>query len=932
MAGVSRRATSVGRGSLLGRDDELAVIDATVDAATTQGTRSVLVVRGEPGVGKSALVGAVVDGLPDTVQVLRTAGVEAEADLGFAGLQRMLRPLEAEVGSLAPPQRAALDAAFGLVDGAPPSRFHISLAALNLLAAAAIEAPIVAVIDDAHWLDPETLDVLSFVARRLLADRVALLFLTRDGPVSPALLDDLPVLEVGGLADDAAMELLRPHASPPGHDDLVDRLIQETGGNPLALLELAGSIDSGDVREREHQPSPLTVGLRITEHFGAQLAQLPEATRLLLLAAAADPHLERHQIDRVAGALGLVSEDLDPAVQEGLVELTPANVVFRHPLVCSAAYDIGSPPDRRRVHGAIAATLDSTFDLERRAWHRADSVTGPDPEVAADLAEAAGRAATRGAYRSRIELLARSAHATPDNRRRAWRHLAAAAASFVVGDQERASEQTALAKASADDAFVQAQVARSEASLPAAGHQYASGAAQMAAVAVELDRFDRVTARQAALDAACILSIAGDLAEGLDPKRLAAIIRGLPDDPGQPPTVFADLVDGFAAVILDGWMVGAPLLRRAIATWPSQVADPLLVLANSTLAYWAATELFDHDGLRALVEHNLGVSRAAHAVPVEWATHVFRVRLLVFEGRLREAELAIAEWRDVDELLGRDENNLPMLQVELLALRGDPTAAGPALEALRVLGRIHGQGSCLMMAATAEALMANAAGDYQAAARLVRPVVDDDTTGYRALALTELVEAAVRTGEEQVALDAAALVAERAEAADNDVARGLAARCAALVAGHDDAEERYQAAIGYFESTSTVRELARTHLVYGEWLRRRKRRTDARRELRTAFELYSEMGAAGFAERARVELMATGEHARKRSPETAADLTPREQQIVALVEAGATNAEIGERLYISANTVDYHLRKVFRKLGISSRRQLIRAATIPASE
>jgi DNA-binding CsgD family transcriptional regulator len=904
--------------NIIGRHAELEEMRAVLDASLN-GDKSVLVVRGEPGVGKTSLVDAFVASVPADVRVFRTEGVESEADLGYAGLHRLLRPLLLLADALPTPQRSALNTAFGLADGAPPHRLHAGLAALSLLAEIAAASPTLCVIDDAHWLDPESLDALAFVARRLYADPVAMVFVVREAVPPP--LQGFPVLPLKGLTEADATAVLNRLFPRPFGPAVASRIVTETGGNPLALHELARTFSADQLNGHAAQPRPLPIASILEDRFAQRFLRLPAQTQRLLVVLAADQRVDRHALAGAAARLGLELGALDAAENAGLIAVGD-DIRFCHPLVRSACYRAANQTHRRQAHHALAETLDAERDVERRAWHLALGAVTADEGIASALVAAASKAGDRGAKRLQVELLSRAAELTPDSEQRGRRFLQAAGAATLFADTERVIALVDRARSCTNDRLRLAQAMHVEALAPAFRRRFGQSPRLLLNAARALDEFDRDKARAVALESWFMLGTAKGQADGLTAREFALEVKCMPRVNTGEPTIVDLLLDGYATVILDGWEAGASPLLEAIRRWPKDVSSAEAVHRHMGPPVWAALSLWDYDGLRRVVEHQVAMTRAAGALNPLLCALVFQLRLQTLTGALDDADSTALEIDDLMTMMDGTNEWHCLATAETHAWRGHHADAQAAIVQLHHLADTEGLGLATQIAHLSAAVLANGSRQYSEAASAATSIVDDHASECSSNALVELAEALAHLDDAHRLPCVLAQIDERAKASGTNVARGISARAHALANTGQRAEELYREAIDLLTTTSAASDLARSHLVYGEWLRRENRRTEARQQLRAAHQQLSDIGAEAFAERARNELEATGERARRREVSTLTDLTPQERQVGTLAARGLTNKEIANELYISSRTVDYHLRKVFRKLGVESRRQL----------
>jgi DNA-binding CsgD family transcriptional regulator len=898
---------------LLDRRTERAAIDRILDAVRS-GFSGTMVLRGGPGVGKSTLLEYAVAAAPD-LRVSRIVGVESEISMEFGGLHQLLVPCLAQLDDLPPPQRGALRVAFGQEAGPPPERFLVGLATLTLLSRAAEAQPLLCVIDDAHWLDPESAQVLGFVARRLYADRVGVIAAVGE-PAAQQVFEQLPAITVDGLPDAEARELLRSVTGGALNAQAVDRILADTRNNPLALTELGTQYPADRLARRAAQPEPLPLGQRLQEHFLRQVRSLPPKVQAFALLAAADPGGDRGRLWRVAARAGL---DPDAVWAEtttaGVLEFAGSSVRFRYPLLRSAVYHGASAGDRRAAHRALAD--ESHPDL--RAWHLAAAAVVPDEELAAELQHTAERAGTRGGYAARAALLRRSAELTPDDTRRAEREVAVAVARLMAGDPIGAQDMLggALPRLSSATARVQAQ--RLQGAICFAQGNAAEAARILASASQALADDDRM-----ARDTMLLALQAAIWAGPAQTREIAHAARAFPAAPAASASVGDLLLEGYSARFTLGYQASVEPFRAAVAALLADDLDPAEGLRWFALGAAAAGSLWDDQAAFDLSDRWVTMARAAGAfatLPVALAFHALSESMA---GHFREADTRWALMREVltmssgPGVLGVNSRGGGLV----LAYRGHLTEARETGLAQVRESEARGQGGPADIGRYIVAMADLFAGDYAAAMSHAQIVIDDDPAYTAEGTLPELIEAAVRAGEYEAAATAHKTLSERALAAGTPWALGLQARCEALLAEGPDAEGCYLESISQLRRCRMAVDLARAHLLYGQWLRRARRRRDARQELRTAHDMFAAMGADRFAAQAAAELRATGERARARTPGTAVDLTPQESRVADLAAAGASDGEIAAQLFISPSTVDYHLRKVFRKLNVTSRTQL----------
>ena len=904
---------------LRGRGEQCAQLDHLLEAALA-GRGGSLVLRGEAGVGKTALLEyAIASGR--TLRVIRVAGMESEMELAFAGLHQLCAPMLDRLERVPDPQRDALQTTFGLRAGAVPDRFLVGLAVLSLLSEVAEEQPLLCVIDDAQWLDRASAEALAFVARRLLAEPVVLLFAARE-PSDP--LSGLPELVLEGLADADARALLA--SVVPGRLDkrIAEQVIVETRGNPLALLELPRGLSAGQLAGGFGLPGALSLSGRIEKSFLRRLGALPEDTRRLLLVAAAEPTGDPALLWRAAKRLAIDAPALEPAESAGLIDVD-GRVRFRHPLVRSALYRAATPQQRRRVHRALAQATDAQIDPDRRAWHLAAATGGADEAVAAELERAAIRAQARGGLAAAAAFQERAVGLTSDRALRAQRALAAAQTKYEAGALEDAIALLDIAEAGAYRAGQRARVDLLRAQIAFASRRGSDAPLLLLEAARELERTDPKIARATYLDAFSAARFAGPLASGADLVKVSqAALAGPPLPPAPRPSDL--LLQGLAVQIARGYAAGAPLLKAALIAFQRDTALPPGEARWLSLALWAAADLWDDGTFMRLTTRELERAREAGALTAVPLALSMLSYIHATSGDLATAESQLDEIRSASEAIGTPAQ--PYIALWVAAMRG---REAETLDLIRVTSHeaaARGEGYVMFVTEHVTAVLYNGLGNYSAAlAALRRQAVDPSYRDGSPRPMAELVEAAVRSGERRLASLALERLAETTSAAGTDWALGIEARSRALLADGDAAEALYRDAIERLSRTGIRVQLARAHLLYGEWLRRERRRREAREQLRTALEMFTSMGTEGFADRSQRELVATGERARKRSAETRDDLTPQEAQIARLARDGLSNAEIGARLFVSQSTVAYHLRNVFSKLNIASRHQLTQVMT-----
>jgi DNA-binding CsgD family transcriptional regulator len=898
--------------AFLGRSGERDVLDRMLDAARG-GQSAVLLIRGEAGIGKTALVRYAARRAAG-FRVAQVAGVEAEMELPFAGLHRLCAPMLAQLDALPDPQQNALRVSFGLSSGDVPDRFLVSLAALSLFAEVAEKRPLLCLVDDAQWLDAATSQVLGFIARRLLAESIAIVFTVRE-PSDERELADLPELSLGGLQDDDARALLS--AVLPGRlDDRVrDRLVGETRGNPLALVELPRGRSAGELAGGFGLPAAGTVPSQIEDHFRQRIAVLPEATQRLMLLAAADPVGDATLLWRAAATLGVERQAAEPAAGEQLLEIG-AQVRFRHPLVRSAAYRAATATDRRAVHAALATATDLETDPDRRAWHRAHAAIAPDEEVAGELIDSASRAQGRGGIAAAAAFVEKAVTFTPDPRERASRALTAAQMKLEAGDLSAAGSLLAAADAGPLDELGQARAQRVHAQIAFDARRGSDAPPLLVRTAQRLESLDAELARDTHLKALVAVIYAAGLATDPAPADVARAALSAPHGP-EPLAGSQLLLLGLATRLTDGYAAAAPTLTAALRAY---LADERH-LDWSCVAYGlAAMDLWDDHAWHEVASSQVELARATGALILLPFALDYLATFHIHAGNLSLASALIEEAQSLD--LGVRAETLPYVALKLAAWRGDVSTVLHLVEVMIAGAHSRGEGCAVTVAEYATAILYNGVGEYELAFEAAQKAVAADEVATSSWALSELVEAAARSGRQEIARESLDQLCVRTSASGTAWAKGTQARVSALLEEGESAEHLYRAAIEALGRSRMAAHLARARLSYGEWLRRENRRVDAREPLRQAYDVFATIGADGFTDRARRELLATGEKVRKRRDDTRDELTPQEEQIARLARDGRTNPEIGTELYISPRTVEWHLRQVYAKLGISSRKGL----------
>lgn len=905
------------RGALVGRRDEQRKLAELLERVRSGGG-GVLVLRGEAGIGKTALLRDFRDHASD-LRVIALSGAESEIELAYASVQQLCAPLLGHIDQLPGPQKNALTVALGLRDGASPNRLLVSLAVLSLLADAGAERPTICIIDDAQWVDRASLQALAFVARRLAADPVVLVFAARGSQAHPELAA-LPELHLGGLADADARALLSAMMPARLNEIVRDNIIAEADGNPLALLELNRALPPARLAGGYGLAAAKPLAMRIEQTYGDRLRDLPPKTRTLLLLAAAEPTGEPAWLWAAAARLGVGADAGIPAEQSGMATVD-SRLRFRHPLVRSAVYRSAASSERRQAHAALAEVVSGPFADEHRAWHRAHATDAPDETVAADLVQSADHARRRGGSAAAAAFLAHSVQLTPDPVRRAERALAAALSKLDAGDPEAAA-QLLVVVAGADNELLSARAHLLRAKIAFAAQRGRDAPPLLLAAAQRLQSVDAAWARDAYLEALVAAMIVGRLYtnENGSAAAIAAAARKATPPPG--PATAADLfLDGLIVRITEGHAAAAPLLRRAISHYLAEdvagTADP----RSHDITLRVLLDLFDQDTYNSLNARQLELLGAAGELTVLPAALTTYAGVCVTAGDFAQAEDLLEQSDAISTATGAPPHR--SIQTYLAACRGHEKLGKELAHTTIQDATARGEGSEITVVLFALAVLHNGLAQYDEAFAACTTALEYDDVGMYGHVLNEMVEAASRSGKTSVAETAAAQLIERAEATGTPTALGYSARAKALLSTGQVAEHEYRSAITELEKSPLKVMTARTHLIFGEWLRRESRRTEARTELRIAHEMFTRMGADGLAERTRRELQAAGESARaERGGRSMATLTTQESYIARLAGDGYTNSEIASHLFISPRTVEWHLSKIFTKLGVSSRREL----------
>ena len=898
------------RPELLGRRRECETLDRLL-TDTLEGESRVLVLRGEAGAGKSALLGYLAANASGR-RLVSAVGVESEMELAYSGLHQICAPVLDLLERLPDPQRDALATVFGLSAGPGPDRFLVGLAMLSLLAEAAEQQPLLCIVDDAHWLDHTSAQLLGFVARRLLAERIALVCAVRLG-VGDHVLADVAELQVGGLGESDARALLLSKVHGPLDAAVCDQIVAESRGNPLALVELPRTWIAAGVAGGFGLPESHPVASKIEQSYERRLLRLPFDTQLLVLAASAEPLGDPALLQGAVERLEIDMDAAGPAIDAGLVTIA-GRVEFAHPLVRSAAYRSAAASDRHRVHLALAEATDPENDTDRRTWHRAQGTPQPDEDVAAELEHSAGRAQARGGVAAAAVFLERAAALSANPATRARRSLAAAEAKQLAGAPQAASRLLTVAVDGSLDQLENALAQRLKGQIALDLRSGAEAVPFLLGAARRLESPEPALARKTYLDALYAASfvseetlvLAGEAARNAPPAEDAPSAEDL-------------MLAGLAIRFTEGYAAGAGLLKQAFRAYRDQDPRTIEDVRWPGFARRIAADLFDDETWHDLSARSVQLTRDRGALGVLPLALNNLALAHTFEGDLEAAEVLIEESDTIAHATGA--GRITFGRLFLAGFRGDEAGVSEEIETDRAAAIAHGDALLPAVGQHVLSLFHNGRGRYDAALAAAESGSASDAP-CTVWSLPELVEAATRCGEHERAAGALERLTERTQAARTEWALGIEARSRALLNTGTPADELYCEAIDRLGRCRIATERARAHLLYGEWLRRENRRIDAREQLRLAYEMLSEMGVLAFAERARRELIATGEKAPKRTAETRDDLTAQEAQIAELARQGYSNPEIGAQLFLSPRTIEWHMRKIFAKLEISSRKEL----------
>jgi DNA-binding CsgD family transcriptional regulator len=905
----------------LGRATERDLLDGLL--ATVRGGQSdVLVIRGEAGIGKTALLRYVAR-QASGFRVAEIMGVEAEMELPYAGIHQLCAPMLDHLDALPPPQRDALWVALGLGFGDVPDRFLVGLAVLSLLSVVAEDRPLLCLVEDAQWLDAASSQALGVVARRVHAESLAIVLAVRDTETEPLTrdFDDLPELRLAGLRDEHARDLLAS-AVPGRLDDRIrDRIVSETRGNPLALLELPRRMTTAELAGGFELPAAGELSGHLEDQYAVRVGELPEATQRLLLLAAADPLGDASLVWRAGRRLDIPASALAPAEDAELLDIG-SRVRFRHPLVRSAVYRTASPDTRQRVHEALAEVSDPETDADRRAWHRALAAPGPDEDVAAELERSAGRAQARGGVAATAAFLRRAVELTPDPERRRDRALAAAQASLLAGTFHDARGLLATAEAGPPDEFGRARADLLRAQLAFASSRGTDATPLLLAAARRLEALDVSSARETYVDAFSAALFGARLNGSVGVPEVAQAASAAPRPPdGEAST--ADLLLDALVALADDYGPAVGPCRKAVQRLAGENVAPKERLRWLWQGCVIALEIWDDECADLLSRRSVHIARETGTLSELALALSARTPVLVFCGELSAAGAAVAETNSVQDASGI--SSAPYGALILQAWQGRARETRALIETTLREASARGEGIGVAISEYARAVLCNGRGEYEEALTAAAFASEHREVVAENWGLSELIEPATRTGRTDLANGALERLSRKARATRTDWAAGIEARSRALLSDAGDADGWFREALDHLGRTRVRAELARTRLLYGEWLRRENRRLDARAQLRAAHDEFTTMGMGAFAERASSELVATGERTRRRTAETRDDLTAQERQIAQLARDGLSNAEIGARLFLSPRTVEWHLRKVFSKLGIHSRRGLVDA-------
>ena len=899
----------------VGRTSEREELDGLL-ARVRGGESGVLVIRGEAGIGKSALLRYAAR-QASGFRLAELTAVEAEMELPFAGIHQLCAIMLDRLDAVPVPQQDALSVALGLATGEVPERFLLGLAVLNLFAAVAEDRPLLCLIDDAQWLDAASSQILGLVARRVRAESVAIVLAARE-PASVPDFEGLSELHLDGLPQQNARALLRRVVTGRLDSHLVDRIVAETGGNPLALLELPGRMTAAELAGGFELPPTGELREHLQGHYLQQVAELPKSTQRLMLLAAAEPFGDAALVLRAGRRVGIDPSSLAPAEAAELLQIG-TGVRFRHPLVRSAVYRSAPTGSRQRAHEALAEASDPDSDADVRAWHRALAAQGPDEDVAAELVRSASRAQARGGAAATAAFLDRAVALTPDPARRRERALVAAVVNVQAGTFTAARGLLAIAQAGPLEESQRAQIELLQAQLAFVSSRGSDATVLLLAAARRLEPLDISIARETYVDAFSGAMFGGRLSGSVGLAEVAEAARAVPRPGDAEPTTAGLLLDALVA-LADDYDTAVPRCQEAVRRLAGEQASAKERLRWLWQGCVLALEVWDDEHARSLSHSSLELARETGTLSELALALSAHAPILVFCGDLAGAAAAVSETESVEESTGI--RSAPYGALVLSAWRGGPRETVDLIETTEREAEARGEGIGVAISAYARAVLCNGLGRYEEALAAAASASEHREIVAENWGLSELIEPATRTGRIDLALNVQKRLSRKAYASGTDWALGIAARSRALLSEDECAEGRFLEAIDHLSRTRVRAELARTRLLYGERLRRMNRRVDARTQLRIAFDDFTSNGMEAFAERARRELLATGETVRKRTADARDELTAQERQIAELARDGLSNPEIGARLFLSRRTVEWHLRHVFAKLGIRSRREL----------
>ncbi|MDN5766891.1 MAG: AAA family ATPase [Humibacillus sp.] len=897
---------------LVGRAEERAAVLALLDEARAS-RGAALVLRGLPGVGKSALIADAIAGAGE-VLVLRTSGIESESPLAFAALHRLLRPAMRHVHALPTPQARALRRAFGEEDG-DGERFLVFLAALSLLAEAAEDAPVLAVVDDAHWLDDASIAALLFVARRLQAERVALLFAAREGDPHGFDSGDLPSVTVGDLGVAGARALLSSRAGVTIPSDVLERLMADTGGNPLALIEIGVALSADQLSGRTPLPARLPLTEGVERAFLERYRRLPNAAQAFLLVAAADDSGRESTVRQAARALGIEADSIEVAERSELLRILDGHVELRHPLVRSAVYGAATSTQRRQAHGALAEALGGAGDADRRAWHRAASVDQPDEAVVAELDQAADRASSRGGHEAASAAWERAAELSSEADLRADRLASAAGAAWLAAQPGRARALADAALLHTVDPVLRADIDRLRARIEWNVGSATVGHRILLLGARDVAGTDPDRAREMAMMAAAAATFGANSGIDIDPVEFIGDGR----EAGLPRTrCVSFLLAGFAEVGHGRLADAAGSFRQAFADYDP--AGDVDLLSNLGIA---AMHLGEDDVVLDRYGRLLTQARESGALVLVLYSLPRRATSEISTGDWSAAAAGAAEALDLARGTGQAAlAGLPLAWLMLLAaLGGNPDEYARHLAELESPTRGRDVG---LTSVVTRDVIRWARGVHTAASPTTALHHLDQISHVliQHMSALDRIEAAARADQPERARLWAGELDTFAQQTGASWAAAAAAHGRALLTDGADAQAMFELALEHHAHSSHRADQARTQLAFGEFLRRSRRRVEARTHLRASLTTFEDLGAAPLAERTRQELRASGESARKRDPSTLTALTPQERHVVRLVRQGLASRDVATQLFLSPRTIDFHLRNVFAKLGVASRAEL----------